>query len=194
MQVIGFCRFSYPAEGGFQVEHDTTEARAAYLYAPERIDEVERSLLIGVQKCGSIDDDAGRQFRDPPLTVHSGHLDRGVEARRADRELPARLLARHPHQRLAAMGEMEPRHVAKSRHAQAPRLGKARAEVERAAKRQAGEDVAQEVQHAGQFISNISVVQNAGRSSMKPELSGIQATQPMPDFGGVEINNLETPG
>ncbi len=39
MQVIGFCRFSYPAEGGFQVEHDTTEARAAYLYAPGRIEE-----------------------------------------------------------------------------------------------------------------------------------------------------------
>ena len=25
MQVIGFCRFSYPAEGGFQVEHPTIE-------------------------------------------------------------------------------------------------------------------------------------------------------------------------
>ena len=38
MQVIGFCRFSYPAEGGFQVEHDDAAARAAYLYAPERIE------------------------------------------------------------------------------------------------------------------------------------------------------------
>lgn len=38
MQVIGLCRFSYPAEGGFQVEHDDTAARAAYLYAPERIE------------------------------------------------------------------------------------------------------------------------------------------------------------
>lgn len=39
MQTIGFCRFSYPAEGGFQVEHDTLAARRAYLYAPERLDE-----------------------------------------------------------------------------------------------------------------------------------------------------------
>jgi hypothetical protein len=39
MQVIGFCRFSYPAEGGFQVEHDSIEARMAYLYAPARLEE-----------------------------------------------------------------------------------------------------------------------------------------------------------
>lgn len=37
MQVIGLCRFSYPAEGGFQVEHGDIDARRAYLYAPERI-------------------------------------------------------------------------------------------------------------------------------------------------------------
>ena len=39
MHVIGFCRFSYPAEGGFQVEHASVEARMAYLYAPERMEE-----------------------------------------------------------------------------------------------------------------------------------------------------------
>lgn len=37
MQVIGICRFSYPAVGGFQVEHETIEDRMAYLYAPERM-------------------------------------------------------------------------------------------------------------------------------------------------------------
>lgn len=37
MQVIGLCRFSYPGEGGFQVEHDTIQQRKAYLYAPERM-------------------------------------------------------------------------------------------------------------------------------------------------------------
>lgn len=37
MQVIGLCRFSYPGEGGFQVEHPTLDERIAYLYAPERI-------------------------------------------------------------------------------------------------------------------------------------------------------------
>ncbi|NDW02411.1 putative rhamnosyl transferase [Salipiger sp. PrR002] len=39
MQIIGLCRFSYPAEGGFQVEHDSIEARTAYLYAPARMEE-----------------------------------------------------------------------------------------------------------------------------------------------------------
>lgn len=39
MQVIGLCRFSYPAVGGFQVEHASPEARARYLYAPERMEE-----------------------------------------------------------------------------------------------------------------------------------------------------------
>jgi hypothetical protein len=38
-QVIGICRFSYPALGGFKTEHETPEARARFLYAPERLDE-----------------------------------------------------------------------------------------------------------------------------------------------------------
>ncbi len=39
MQVIGLCRFSYPALGGFQIEHDTPEDRAAFLYDPVRMEE-----------------------------------------------------------------------------------------------------------------------------------------------------------
>lgn len=38
MQVIGLCRFSYPAIGGFQVEHETVEERVAFLYDPERLE------------------------------------------------------------------------------------------------------------------------------------------------------------
>ncbi|MFV1599204.1 MULTISPECIES: putative rhamnosyl transferase [unclassified Phaeobacter] len=49
MQVIGLCRFSYPAIGGFQVEHDTLDERIAYLYAEarlkERFDLLERVAL-----------------------------------------------------------------------------------------------------------------------------------------------------
>jgi hypothetical protein len=44
MQVIGVCRFSYPALGGFQVDHDTTAAREAYLYAPARMEERLRTF------------------------------------------------------------------------------------------------------------------------------------------------------
>lgn len=39
MQIIGFCRFSYPAEGGFQVEHETIDDRMAYLYSEARMQE-----------------------------------------------------------------------------------------------------------------------------------------------------------
>ncbi|UWQ91192.1 putative rhamnosyl transferase [Rhodobacteraceae bacterium M382] len=39
MQVIGLCRFSYPAIGGFQVEHDAIQDRIRYLYGAQRIEE-----------------------------------------------------------------------------------------------------------------------------------------------------------
>ena len=39
MQVIGLCRFSYPALGGFQVEHETIEDRMAFIWAHERLEE-----------------------------------------------------------------------------------------------------------------------------------------------------------
>ena len=39
MQVIGLCRFSYPALGGFQVTHETTEERIAYIWAEDRLEE-----------------------------------------------------------------------------------------------------------------------------------------------------------
>ena len=37
MQILGICRFSYPAVGGFQNEHNTVEARCNYLYSQERL-------------------------------------------------------------------------------------------------------------------------------------------------------------
>ena len=39
MQTILFCRFSYPAEGGFQVNHDDLAERRAFLYDPDRLAE-----------------------------------------------------------------------------------------------------------------------------------------------------------
>ncbi|MCF6233558.1 MAG: putative rhamnosyl transferase [Rhodobacteraceae bacterium] len=39
MQVIGLCRFSYPAYGGFQVEHETLKERIRYLYDHDRLEE-----------------------------------------------------------------------------------------------------------------------------------------------------------
>lgn len=39
MQAIGLCRFSYPALGGFQIQHETTKDRIAFLYAEARLEE-----------------------------------------------------------------------------------------------------------------------------------------------------------
>jgi len=39
MQVLGLCRFSYPAHGGFQTEHDTIEERIRFLYDDARLEE-----------------------------------------------------------------------------------------------------------------------------------------------------------
>lgn len=39
MQVIGLCRFSYPAIGGFQVDFDSFQEKLDYLYAPARLNE-----------------------------------------------------------------------------------------------------------------------------------------------------------
>jgi hypothetical protein len=44
MQAIGICRFSYPAIGGFQVMHETAPERAAYLYAPDRMEDRFRTF------------------------------------------------------------------------------------------------------------------------------------------------------
>ncbi|MEL7133282.1 MAG: putative rhamnosyl transferase [Pseudomonadota bacterium] len=39
MQIIGLCRFSYPAIGGFQVGHETAQERMSYLWAHDRLEE-----------------------------------------------------------------------------------------------------------------------------------------------------------
>lgn len=39
MQVIGLCRFSFPALGDFQIEHETVEDRRRHLYNPTRLEE-----------------------------------------------------------------------------------------------------------------------------------------------------------
>jgi len=44
MQVLGLCRFSYPAIGGFQTEHETIEERVRFLYEKERLDERFRAF------------------------------------------------------------------------------------------------------------------------------------------------------
>lgn len=51
LQVIGLCRFSYPAIGGFQVEHETIEERIAYLYEHTRLEERFRLMEAVALPC-----------------------------------------------------------------------------------------------------------------------------------------------
>ena len=44
MQVIGLCRFSWPGQGGFQVQHSTLQERTDYLYAPSRLEQRFRTF------------------------------------------------------------------------------------------------------------------------------------------------------
>lgn len=44
LEVIGLCRFSYPAIGGFQTQHETPRERAQYLYHPDRLEERFRTF------------------------------------------------------------------------------------------------------------------------------------------------------
>ena len=59
MRVIGICRFSYPAEGGFKRMHDSLAAREAYLYAPERME-----LRFRHFECLTLPSIAAQQHRD----------------------------------------------------------------------------------------------------------------------------------
>ena len=51
MQIIGLCRFSYPAYGGFQVEHETVEERIAFLYGEQRLEERFRLMETVALPC-----------------------------------------------------------------------------------------------------------------------------------------------
>lgn len=51
LQVIGLCRFSYPAIGGFQVDHETIEDRIAYLYEKVRLEERFRLMEAVALPC-----------------------------------------------------------------------------------------------------------------------------------------------
>lgn len=51
MQVIGLCRFSYPAIGGFQIEHETIDERIAFLYGAARLEERFRLFETMVLPC-----------------------------------------------------------------------------------------------------------------------------------------------
>jgi hypothetical protein len=60
MQVLGLCRFSYPALGGFQREHQTRGERQAYLYDTSRL--IHRFRLFESLCLPSITSQTDRDF------------------------------------------------------------------------------------------------------------------------------------
>lgn len=93
-QVIGLCRFSYPALGGFQRVHETLDERRAFLYAPERLN--ERFRMFEALTLPSL-----RAQTDPDFTflivigedLPGDHLNR-LKALTAD--LPQVIIQAHP--------------------------------------------------------------------------------------------------
>ena len=91
MRVIGICRFSYPALGGFKRMHDTVKEREAYLYAPARME-----LRFRHFECLTLPSIAAQQNPDFTFLVMIGqnmpkpYLDRlhGLTAPRADETPP----------------------------------------------------------------------------------------------------------
>ncbi|MEO1110032.1 MAG: putative rhamnosyl transferase [Pseudomonadota bacterium] len=51
MQVIGLCRFSFPALGSFQIEHETIDKRRHHLYNPNRLEERFRLFESSTLPC-----------------------------------------------------------------------------------------------------------------------------------------------
>lgn len=100
MQVIGLCRFSYPAIGGFQVEHDTEQERSSYLYAADRMEERFRTfegLTLPAMKGQTdpdftflivIGDDLPTQYRDRLMDLVSGMPQAIVQAHAPGKHRP----------------------------------------------------------------------------------------------------------
>lgn len=97
MQAIGLCRFSYPALGGFQVGHETTEQRIAYLYDEARLEERFRLLETVALPCLKAQTDSdfsmvfivGDQFPEQ----HMARLESLIE------DLPQAVIHREPPRR-----------------------------------------------------------------------------------------------
>ena len=101
MQAIGLCRFSYPALGGFQIEHATTADRIAFLYATDRIEERFRLFETVALPCMAaqtdprweiiivIGDSLPKQYADrlQDMVAHIPQISIQVHAPRPQREV-----------------------------------------------------------------------------------------------------------
>lgn len=110
MQVIGLCRFSYPAYGGFQVEHESIEQRRAYLYAPERMDDRMRTFETIALPGLKAQTDQNFEFLIVVGTCLPSHYRAQLEAMIAD--MPqAKIVAEEPAKHRPVMKRVINRHL-----------------------------------------------------------------------------------
>ena len=93
-QVIGLCRFSYPALGGFKTEHDTPQARAAYLYAPDRLD--DRFRLFEAFTLPSLRAQTDQDFTFLIVVGQDFPSDRMARLKALTADLPQVVIQAHP--------------------------------------------------------------------------------------------------
>ncbi|QRN78674.1 MAG: hypothetical protein JK586_09395 [Nocardiopsis sp. BM-2018] len=94
VQVIGLCRFSYPAAGGFQINHASPEDRARFLYDPARLEARLRSFEALTLPCLRAQSDPDFSFLVVIGNDLPGWSRARLEALLAD--LPQAVLQAHP--------------------------------------------------------------------------------------------------
>jgi len=93
-QVIGLCRFSYPALGGFKTEHDSPADRAAYLYEPARLD--ARFRLFEAFTLPSLRAQTDRDFTFLIVVGDDFPADRMAQLRALTADVPQVVIQAHP--------------------------------------------------------------------------------------------------
>lgn len=96
-QVIGICRFSYPALGGFQKVHDTLAERSAFLYAPERLE--ERFRMFEALTLPSLRAQTDQDFTFLIVIGEDFPEDRLAQLRGLTADLPQVVIQAHPPKR-----------------------------------------------------------------------------------------------
>ena len=96
-EVIGICRFSYPALGGFQRVHDSIEDRTAFLYADARLD--ERFRLFEAFTLPSLRAQTDQDFKFLIVIGENFPADRLAQLRALTDDIPQVVIQAHPPKR-----------------------------------------------------------------------------------------------
>ena len=102
-------------------------------------------------------------------------------------------MAIDPDQGFTTMGKVKSRHVPVRRHSHAPRFGEARSKIESPSQGEAGEDVAQQVQHDQKMTGKNAIVQFNGRSDRNSGFTSINKLSVLGPYRGASTQPVVPP-